>query len=131
MRRQEEAGKLGERRRALEVLAEEQAEALVSTLKELLTLDPGHRRAVEAAFGKAPQQRSSQTFSRVLLSWFIGRFNTVVPGIGFDSWEGNPPLGERDALTPGEVRSQEARSQEDRSQEDAGFAGVVEESRGG
>lgn len=120
-RRREEAERLGEKRRVLEVRAEEEAAALVSTLEELLALDPVHVSAVAAAYGRVPEQRSSLTFPRVLLGWFIGRFKAVVPGIGFDSWEGNPPLRERDALTPGEARSQE----------EVGSAGAAEESRGG
>lgn len=100
----EEARKLGEERLRLEVLAEEQAEALRATLEELLALDPDHRRAVEAAFGEAPEQLWSRTFSRELADWFRGRFKEVVPGIGGDLREGLA-LPERDALTPKEGES--------------------------
>lgn len=103
----EEAGRLGKERLRLEALAEEQAETLNATLKELLALDPDHRRAVQSAWGTAPEQRFSQSFAWVVLSWFIGRFNSVVPGIGFDPWEDNPPLVERDALTPSEAQKEE------------------------
>ncbi len=111
---------MGNKRRELEVLAEEKAAALVSTLEELLALDPDHRRAVEAAFGEAPHQLWSRTFSRELADWFRGRFNAIVPIPGNDLREGLT-LPERDALTPGEARSQE----------NAGFAKAAEVAQAG
>ena len=95
----EEAERLGGERLRLEVLAEEQAKALGATLGELLALDPRHRRAVEAAWGKAPGQLFSRTFTEELRDWFRGRFKEVIPGIGGDLREGLA-LPERDALTP-------------------------------
>ncbi|MDP9439872.1 MAG: hypothetical protein M3P49_14215 [Actinomycetota bacterium] len=92
------AAELGERRRALEERAEEEAEALAATMGELLRLDPGHVRALQKAHGKAPQQRFSQTFPRLLGAWFRGRFGEVVGGIGYDPF-GGAGLLERDALT--------------------------------
>lgn len=95
----EEAGKLGRERLALEERAEEEAEALAATMGEILELDPRHRRAVEAAWGKAPEQLYSMSFPRVLGSWFRGRFERVAPGIGHDLREGEG-LAARDTLTP-------------------------------
>ena len=93
------ATELGAKRLQLEERAEEEAAALIATLQELLALDPGHARALQAAYGKAPQQLYSWTFSRLLRDWFMDRFNKVVPGIGFPVREGLA-LAEYDALTP-------------------------------
>jgi hypothetical protein len=95
----EEAGKLGRERLALEERAEREAKALAATMGELLELDPRHRRSVEAAWGKAPEQLYSLSFPRVLGSWFRGRFEGVAPGIGHDLHEGEG-LPARDTLTP-------------------------------
>jgi hypothetical protein len=101
-RRVEKAEELGRRRLELEERAEGQARALVSTLEDLLALDPRHERAVRAAHGKAPAQFVSMTFRQVLSGWFVGRFggtHGLFPGIGHDAREGLG-LVERDALTP-------------------------------
>lgn len=101
-RRLEEAERLGKQRLILEERAEEQAKALAATLKELLTLDPVHRRAVAAAFGKAPKQLFDRTFAQELGDWFNGRFKEVIRGIGGDLraeyGKQGPALPERDAL---------------------------------
>ena len=93
------AAELGERRRALEERAEEEAEALAATIGELLRLDPGHGRALQAAYGKAPAQRFGQPFPRVLDAWIRGRLNKVLTGLGQDPL-GGVGLVERDPLTP-------------------------------
>lgn len=101
-RRVEAAENLGQKRLALELKAEEQAGALLSTLQELLELDPRHERAVRAAHGKAPAQFVSMPFERVLSDWFRGRFggtHGLFPVIGHDVRDGLG-LVERDALTP-------------------------------
>lgn len=100
-RREEETRRLGARRLALEERAEKEAAALSSTMKELLELDPVHRRAVEACVGrgKAPEQLFYRTFAQELQDWFNGRFKGVVPGLGGDLREGLA-LPDRDALTP-------------------------------
>ena len=98
---------LGERRRALEVRAEEEAEALAATLGELLRLDPGNARALQKA-GQKAEQRYSSSFERVLRDWFVDRFGKVVGGIGHAVWKGSA-LTERDALTP---QSEEATGEE-------------------
>ena len=106
------AREMGERRRALEERAEEEASALAGTLQELLALDPGHARALQAAHGEAPQQLYSWTFSRLLRDWFMDRFNKVLPGVGFPVRQGLA-LTEYDALTPAKG-SGEARPAEER-----------------
>ena len=95
------AREMGERRRALEERAEDEAAALAATMEELLALDPGHARALQKAHGKAPEQRFSWTFSRVLRDWFVDRFNPVVGGVGHAIWH-DVALVKRDALTPAE-----------------------------
>lgn len=94
------AAELGEKRRALEVRAEEEAAVLSATLQELLALDPGHARAVRAA-GQKAEQRYSASFDRVLRDWFVDVFNPVVGGVGHAIWH-DVALVERDALTPAE-----------------------------
>ncbi len=94
-----EAERLGRERLALEERAEREAEALAATMGGLLELDPRHRRSVEAAWGKAPEQLYSMSFTRVLGSWFRGRFEGVAPGIGHDLHEGEG-LAARDTLAP-------------------------------
>lgn len=101
------AAELGEKRRALEVRAEEEAAALSATLQELLALDPGHARAVRAA-GQKAEQRYSSSFDRVIRDWFVDVFNPIVGGVGYAVWHG-VALVERDQLTPtteGEAGSQ-------------------------
>lgn len=99
LRRREEADKLGRERLRLEVLAEEQAEALNVTLGKLLELDPGHRRAVVEVWGTAPEQIWGRSFPRELLDWFLDCFGGTMPGIGHPIRE-CLALPERDALTP-------------------------------
>lgn len=102
-RRQEQLQRMGKERLRLEERAEEQAAALVATLEELLAFDRRHRRAL----GPFSVHDAPPDLGRELMpSWFRGRFNGVVPGLGSDVrapafGQPGPSLPERDPLTLG------------------------------